>query len=60
MNIQFREDWAKGRVTVLAGGVQVYSHSDYRGAAEWARQMYRLTDSQLMEIYREYKEDYDS
>lgn len=60
LNIQFREDWAKGRVKVLAGGVQVYSHSEYRGAAEWAQKMYRLSDSELMDIYRDYKDDYDA
>lgn len=60
MNIKFRENFANGHVEVIVNDTKVYSHDEYRGAAEWTQKMYRLADAELMDIYRDYKEDYDT
>lgn len=60
MNIIFRENWRRGTVDVFEDGRLVYSNRDYSTTATWAQKTYNLTDQQLMEIYRDYKEDYDS
>lgn len=57
--IKFREDFARGQVVVYHNDQPVYRHSEYLGAATWAQRAYNLSDDQLMEIYRDYKEDYD-
>lgn len=60
MNIKFRENWNHHTVDVYEGERVVYSGREYRGSAEWAKRKYNLTDPQLMAIYRDYKDDYDS
>lgn len=60
MNIIFRENWRRGTVDVFEDGQLVYSNRDYSTTSTWAQKTYNLTDQQLMEIYRDYKEDYDS
>lgn len=59
MTIKFREDFARGQVVVYSDDVVAYQHSEYRGAATWAQRTYNLTDEQLMDIFRDYKDDYD-
>lgn len=60
MNIEFRENWAKGHVEIFDNGVFVAGFAEYRTTAEYAQRKYNLTDEQLIQIYRSYKEDYDS
>jgi hypothetical protein len=57
--IKFREDFARGQVVVYNDDVVAYRHSEYRASATWAQSVYELTDEQLMNIFRDYKEDYD-
>lgn len=59
MNIKFRENWRTRQVNVIDNDRVVFAHREYRGAAEWAQKTYSLTDAHLMEIYRDYKDDYD-
>lgn len=57
--IKFREDFERGQVVVYKDDQPVWRHSEYRGAATWAQRAYSLTDEQLMDIYQDYKDDYD-
>lgn len=59
-DISFRESVPVGRVIVTVDGKDVYSDTEYRGSAEWAQKAYHLTDGELMALYYDYKEDYDS
>lgn len=59
-NLKFREDWGHGHVRVINNGIIVYRNRDYRTAAEWAQKKYNLSDSELITLYYDYKEDYDS
>ena len=59
MNIKFRENHHRFQVDVVFCDQVVYSHSEYRGAAEWAQRNYGLSDPQLLEIYRDYKDECD-
>ena len=59
MDIKFRENWNRRTVDVYVNGEIVSAHREYRGAVEWAKAKYNLTDPQLIAIYRDYKSDYD-
>lgn len=60
MNIKFRENFANGHVEVIVDDTKVYSHDEYRGSAQWAINKYGLSDDKMMDIYRDYKDDYDT
>lgn len=60
MNIKFRENFKIGHVVVLVDDKEVFSNSEYYYSAKYAKETYNLTDDQLMEIYKEYKKDYDA
>ena len=60
MTIKFRENPKINHVVVLEDDKEVFSNSEYYYAAKFAKEKYNLTDEQLMDIYRDYKEDYDS
>jgi len=60
MNIKFRENLNRYQVDVIVNGQVVYSNNEYRGAAEWAKLRYNLSDRDLEMIYRDYKEDLES
>jgi len=58
--IKFREVLSLHQVNVIVNNTPMKGFSEYTSAAKWAQQRYGLTDGQLMQIYRDYKEDYDS
>jgi hypothetical protein len=60
MNIKFRENFANGHVEVIVNDTKVYSHDEYRGAAQWAIDKYELSDDEMAVIFRDYKDDYDT
>lgn len=60
VDVILRENWDTGRVEVHDNGRVVYSHREYRGVIEWMMLRYSFTDDQYMELYRDYKDDYDS
>lgn len=60
MKIKFRENFITGRVVCTVDGKFVISDSEYRTVAEYARDRFGLDDEALMDIYRDYKRDYDS
>lgn len=57
---KFRESRPVGQVMLLVDDVCVYRASEYRTVAEYAKSRYGLRDDQLMLMYYDYKEDYDS
>lgn len=58
--LNFRENFALGRVQVLLAGGVIYGDREYRGASEWARRRYNLSDAEMLALYEDYKQDYDS
>jgi hypothetical protein len=58
--IEFREDFATRQVVVSVDNTERFRHKEYMSAAIWARDNLSLSDPELMDIYRDYKEDYDS
>lgn len=60
MKIQFRENFKTRKVEVRENGVKVVERSEYLAAAEWAKAKYSLSDHDLMQIYADYRVDYDS
>ncbi len=58
-DLVFRENWDKGRVEALVNGVVVIGNSDYQSVVEQAQRRFGLSDSVLMTLYRDYKDDYD-
>jgi hypothetical protein len=62
-HIKFRENFDKGEVEVLlddgSGFKVVFSDDCYGTSAEWAQKYFRLSDNYLMELYEDYREDYD-
>ncbi|QDJ96272.1 hypothetical protein Xoosp13_85 [Xanthomonas phage Xoo-sp13] len=59
-NIKFRENWSNGKVDVYLDDRVVYSSREYKFAAEYVMRNHGVTESQMHEIYTDYKEDYDS
>ncbi len=59
-HVKFRENFELGVVEVFSHNMLTRRFREYSAAATWAQNLYRLTDDQLMEIYRDYKEDYDA
>ena len=57
---KLRESEPPGRVILFKNDVPVFSHSEYRAAAEYAQRVYLLTDDTLMVMYHDYREDYDN
>ena len=55
----FRENWTTRQVEAKVNKVVVLRNSEYRPLAETAQRMFSLTDAQLMDLYRDYKDDYD-
>lgn len=60
MNIKFRENWNNRHVEIFVDGVYVAGFPEYTATARYAQRKYNLSDDQLMLIYYDYKEDYDS
>lgn len=59
-NITLLEDFDECEVVVRVDGKEVFRHEDYSGSAVWAQKQYKLSDAQLIAIYRKYKDDYDA
>lgn len=59
VDMKFREDFQRGTVTLLVDGILVKSDSEYRGIAVYVQRTYGLRDDVLMELYRDYRDDYD-
>lgn len=60
VDIKLRENWSKGHVECIVDDVVVYSNSEYAFTARFVQNRYNLTDAQVMSLYWDYKEDYDS
>lgn len=60
MKIKFRESTNTFGVELIVNGVFLTRRPYYQEIAEYAKMKYNLSDSELMEIYYDYKEDYDS
>lgn len=58
-DIKFRENFGTGKVELQVHGAVVFSNSEYRITATHAQRTYHLSDDELMELYRDYKDDYD-
>lgn len=60
--VAFRENFSSGQVNVFVndGIVPVYRNGEYRSAAAWVVSRYGLTEEEMMRVYRDYKDDYDS
>lgn len=55
-----RENFDTFEVELRIRGEVVFSNGEYRATATHAQRIYGLTDDELMELYRAYKDDYDS
>ena len=58
-DIQLRENFRTGKVELRIRGEVAFSSSEYRTTATHAQRTYGLSDGDLMELYRDYKDDYD-
>lgn len=57
--IKFRENWSKGHVEIFENDVFVAGFPEYSTTAKYTQARWNLSDAQLMDIYRDYKDDYD-
>ncbi len=55
----FRENRKTGQVEARVDKVVVLCSSEYKTLAENAQRLFGLTDTQLIDLYRDYKDDYD-
>lgn len=60
MNIKFRENWTTHKVEVFVNDLKVAAYAEYYHAVKYVQQKYGVSDDVLLDIYRDYKEDYDS
>lgn len=60
MQIKLREDWKTQHVRVFKDDIETYHDREYTGAARWAQLRYNLSGEELMDIYADYRADYDS
>jgi len=58
--IMLRESNPCGYVCVLIDGKETRRFSEYRSAAEHVQRAYGLSDGELMELYHDYKADYEN
>jgi hypothetical protein len=58
-DLKLRENFDRGVVVLFVDDVPVKSDSEYRGIATYVQRTYRLSDDALMELYRDYRDDYD-
>lgn len=58
-DMKFRENFGTGKVELHVRKVVVFSSGEYRITATHAQRTYLLSDDELMEMYRDYKDDYD-
>lgn len=58
-NLKFREDFDTHQVVVSVGRRELFRHSEYKCAAEWAKAQFKLTDAELISLYQSYKLDYE-
>jgi predicted GTPase len=59
VDLKLRENFQRGVVVLFVDDVPVKSDREYRGIATYVQRTYRLTDDALMELYQDYREDYD-
>jgi hypothetical protein len=57
VDIKLRE--VLGQVNLLVDRQAVKGFREYRTTAEYTQRNYGLSDDQMMELYRDYKADYD-
>lgn len=57
VDIKLREVW--GQVNLIVDGQASKGYPEYRTTAEYTQRNYGLSDNQMMELYRDYKDDYD-
>lgn len=48
-----------GQVNLLVDHLAVKGFSEYGATAQYTQRNFGLTDAQMMELYRDYREDYD-
>jgi hypothetical protein len=58
VDIKLRE--VLGQVNLIVDRQAVKGSSEYRTTAEYTQRTYGLSDSQMMELYHDYREDYDN
>lgn len=58
--IYFRENFNRGKVEVYINRAVYFAFDEYRSAVKTTQSTFQLSDEQMMEIYSDYKEDYDS
>jgi len=58
--VSFRESVRGDKVEVCLGGRMLKSFSEYRTAAEYAQRTFKLSDTDLVAIYEDYKEHDDA
>lgn len=58
VDIKLRE--VLGQVNLIVDKEAVKGSSEYRITAEYTQRQYRLSDAQMMELYHDYREDYDN
>jgi hypothetical protein len=57
VDIKLRE--VLGQVNLIVDRLAVKGFPEYRTTAEYTQRNYGLNDDQMMELYRDYKADYD-
>jgi hypothetical protein len=60
MKIKFRENWKTRKVEVFVDDKIMGAYTEYNFAAKMVQQIYHLSDADMMEIYKDYKADFDS
>lgn len=58
VDIKLRE--VMGQVNLIVDKQAVKGSSEYRITAEYTQRQYQLSDTQMMELYHDYREDYDN
>lgn len=58
VDIKLREVY--GQVNLIVDRQAVKGYPEYRTTAEYTQRNYGLNDAQMMELYRDYREDYDN
>lgn len=59
-SIRFRENFRTRHVELQIDGVKTFSSPEYVTTAKYAQRTYGLSDDKLMDMYRDYKDDYDN
>ena len=56
---KLREIFEEAKVALIIDGVTKSKHGEYRAAVDVLQRTYGLNDAEIMQVYRDYKDDYD-